>query len=134
MTPARLAALAMFAVLMVSLFWLVRWVRQSLSWRPVWDRFRREPLALAGLAFILLLVSVAILAPLLPLRDPNHGYYELLPLNGRPLPPGATFLLGSDANGRDLLRRTLWGARVCLIIGCLAISLALPLATGPGAR
>src|SRR5207245_337758 len=100
MTPDRLAALAMFAVLMVSLFWLVRWVRQSLSWRPVWDRFRREPLALAGLAFILLLVSVAILAPLLPLRDPNHGYYELLLLNGRPLPPGATFLLGTLPSSR----------------------------------
>jgi hypothetical protein len=99
MTPDRLAALAMFAVLVLSLVWLVRWVRQSLSWRPVWDRFRREPLALAGLAFVLVLVSVAILAPVLPLRDPNHGYYELLPLNGRPLAPGATFLLGSGPCG-----------------------------------
>jgi len=132
MSPDRLAALAMFAVLVLALVWLVRWVRQSLSWRPVWDRFRREPLALAGLAFILLLVSVAILAPVLPLRDPNHGYYELLPLNGRPLSPGATFWLGSDANGRDLLSRTLWGARVSLIIGCLANFSALALGISLG--
>jgi peptide/nickel transport system permease protein len=132
MTPDRLIAVGMFALLVLGLVLVVRFVRSSPSWRPVWDKFRREPLALAGAAFILLLLSVAILAPILPLRDPNHGYYDLLPLNGQPLPPGKTFLLGSDANGRDLLSRTLWGARVSLIIGFLAnfVSLALGISVG----
>lgn len=133
MTTERLAALGMFAVELVLVYALVRFVRRSQAWRPVWDRFRREPLALAGGAFILLLVSLAVLAPLLPLRDPNHGYYELLPLNGRPLPPGMNFLLGSDANGRDLLSRTVWGARVSLIIGFLANFVALSLGISVGA-
>src|SRR2546425_3098119 len=98
MTPDRLAALAMFAVLVLGLVWLVRRVQRSLSWRPVWDRFRREPLALAGLAFILLPGSVAMLAPVLPPRDPNHRYYELLPPHGPPPPPGSTFLVGGRAH------------------------------------
>lgn len=95
------------------------------SWAPVWERFRREPLALAGAAFLILLITAAILAPVLPIRDPNHGYYELLPLDGRPLPPGSPFLLGSDANGRDMLSRIIWGARISLFIGFFANGLAL---------
>ena len=134
MTTERLASLGMFAVELLALAALGRLVRRSQSWRPVWDRLRREPLALAGGAFILFLVSIAILAPVLPLHDPNHGYYELLPLNGRPLPPGnPNFLLGSDANGRDLLSRTVWGARVSLIIGFLANFVALSLGITVGA-
>lgn len=94
-------------------------------WLPAWYRFRRDRLALCGGAFIILLVLLALLAPLLPIRNPNHGYYELLPSDGRPLPPGPAFLLGSDANGRDLLSRIVWGARVSLFIGFLANGLAI---------
>src|SRR5207245_9945739 len=50
----------------------------------------------------------------------------------RPLPPGATVLLGSDANGRDLLSRTPWGARVSLSSGCLANFSALALGISLG--
>ena len=103
------------------------------SWAPVWERFRREPLALAGAAFLILLIAAAILAPVLPIRDPNHGYYELLPLDGRPLPPGSPFLLGSDANGRDMLSRIIWGARISLFIGFFANGLALLVGISIGA-
>jgi peptide/nickel transport system permease protein len=99
--------------------------RRDSTWLPIWYRFRRDRLALCGGAFILLLLLLAILAPLLPLRSPNHGYYELLPADGRPLAPGSTFLLGSDAVGRDLLSRIIWGARVSLFIGFVANGLAL---------
>ncbi|MDQ6709395.1 MAG: ABC transporter permease [Candidatus Dormibacteraeota bacterium] len=95
------------------------------GWLPVWDRFRKDRLALCGGVFIVVLVLLALLAPLLPLRNPNHGYYELLPDNGQPLAPGSTFLLGSDANGRDLLSRIIWGSRVSLFIGFIANGLAL---------
>ncbi|MEO6795364.1 MAG: ABC transporter permease [Candidatus Dormibacter sp.] len=95
------------------------------GWLPVWYRFRRDRLALFGGAFIVLLVLVAILAPVLPIRNPNHGYYELLPANGQPVAPGAMFVLGSDANGRDLFSRIIWGSRVSLFIGFVANGLAL---------
>jgi peptide/nickel transport system permease protein len=95
------------------------------SWAPVWARFRREPLALAGAVFLVLLIMLAILAPLLPIRDPNHGYYELLPPDGRPLAPGSIFWLGSDANARDMFSRIIWGARISLFIGFFANGLAI---------
>src|ERR1700738_5356394 len=99
--------------------------RSDSTWLPIWYRFRRDRLALCGGAFIILLLLIAILAPLLPIRNPNHGYYELLPADGRPLAPGSAFLLGSDAVGRDLLSRIIWGARVSLFIGFVANGLAL---------
>lgn len=95
------------------------------GWLPVWYRLRKDRLALCGGVFIVLLVLVALLAPVLPLRNPNHGYYELLPDNGQPVAPGSMFLLGSDANGRDLLSRIIWGSRVSLFIGFIANGLAL---------
>jgi peptide/nickel transport system permease protein len=95
------------------------------QWGPIWRHLRQDRIALAGGAFLVLLVLLALLAPLLPLRDPNHGYYELLPLNGHPLPPSASFPLGSDTNGRDVLSRLIWGARISLLIGFVANGLAL---------
>src|ERR1700738_1474899 len=99
--------------------------RSDSTWLPIWYRFRRDRLALGGGAFITRLLLIAILAPLLPIRNPNHGYYELLPADGRPLAPGSAFLLGSDAIGRDLLSRIIWGARVSLFIGFVANGLAV---------
>jgi peptide/nickel transport system permease protein len=95
------------------------------SWLLLWRRFQRDRLALLGTGFIVLLVLLAILAPVLPIRDPNHGYYELLPADGRPIAPGSIFLLGSDPNGRDLFSRLIWGARVSLFIGFIANGMAL---------
>jgi len=91
----------------------------------LWRRFRRERLALVGTGFIVLLVLLAVFAPILPLRDPNHGYYELLPLDGRPIAPGSVFWLGSDPNGRDMFSRLIWGARISLFIGFIANGMAL---------
>lgn len=95
------------------------------SWLLLWRRFRRDRLALVGTGFIVLLVLLAVLAPVLPMRDPNHGYYELLPADGRPIAPGSIFWLGSDPNGRDLFSRLIWGARVSLFIGFIANGMAL---------
>jgi peptide/nickel transport system permease protein len=95
------------------------------SWDAFWNRFKQDRQALIGGGFIVLLIAIALLAPVLPLRDPNHGYYELLPTDGRPIPPGGAFILGSDPIGRDLLSRLIWGSRVSLFIGFLANAIAL---------
>src|SRR6266850_1658330 len=102
-------------------------------WSPIWNRFREDRLAVGGAFFIFLLIVVALLAPVLPIRDPNHGYYELLPANGSPLAPSSTFLLGSDPNGRDLLSRIIWGSRTALFIGFVANGLALVVGVTVGA-
>src|SRR6267378_4526796 len=102
-------------------------------WSPIWNRFREDRLAVGGAIFIVLLLVIALLAPVLPIRNPNHGYYELLPANGAPLAPGGTFLLGSDPNGRDLLSRIIWGSRTALFIGFVANGLALVVGVTVGA-
>jgi peptide/nickel transport system permease protein len=77
-------------------------------------------LATAGLAIFALIVLVALAAPLLPLPDPD----ATAPANRllRPLAEG--HLLGTDALGRDILSRLIWGSRVSLAVGISATLIA----------
>src|ERR1700675_2827211 len=81
-----------------------------------------------GLAIVLLMALTAVLAPALPLPDPNRTQpsRRLAP----PLTPG--YPLGSDHLGRDLLSRVIWGARVSLTVGVLATLLAMVAGTAVG--
>jgi peptide/nickel transport system permease protein len=65
--------------------------------------------------WIALVVALAICAPLLPLADPSH-----MSLLARRAPPSAAHLLGTDALGRDILARVVFGARSSLSVGLLA--------------
>lgn len=88
-----------------------------------WLRLRRNPLAMIGLCISLLLLFVAIFAPLLAPHDPITQ-----DLGRRLLPPlTAGNLLGTDDFGRDILSRILYGARTTLYIVLLVI-LTAPLA------
>jgi peptide/nickel transport system permease protein len=82
---------------------------------------RLQPLALVGLGILLLAAFAALICPILPLRDPN------LPNTSVRLSPPLTngFLLGADELGRDILSRLMWGARVSLVAGLVATSLAM---------
>jgi peptide/nickel transport system permease protein len=74
---------------------------------------RRNRLAVAAFAVIVLAVATALAAPVLPLLDP-----DAVDTAGRlrpPLTPGHP--LGTDEFGRDLLSRLIWGARVSLLAG-----------------
>jgi peptide/nickel transport system permease protein len=98
-----------------------------------WRRLRRDQGALIGAALVALLVIAALLAPLLAPHDPAEQFRDGLTLDGQPksstlLSEGTTqFLLGTDANGRDLLSRILYGARISLLVGVLANLLAVGL-------
>ena len=65
-----------------------------------------------GLAVTVLLVLLAVLAPWIAPRDPTA---QILP--ARLLPPSAQNWMGTDELGRDVLSRTLYGARVSLLVG-----------------
>ncbi|MEZ5137787.1 MAG: ABC transporter permease [Acidimicrobiales bacterium] len=71
--------------------------------------------------WLILIVGSAILAPILPLNDPTA---EVAQKRLAPFQPGGP-LLGADANGRDLLSRTIYGARTSLVIAVCAIGLGL---------
>jgi len=87
-------------------------------WRDAWQRFRRNPIAVAGLCIVALLVLDALIAPVLvhlgavpdPFKqEPAHSYAGFSPGH----------LLGTDYLGRDLLSRIMHGARISLTIGVL---------------
>ncbi|WP_119460972.1 ABC transporter permease [Rhodospirillaceae bacterium SYSU D60014] len=94
-----------------------------------WKRFRRDRLALVGLAVILVMVGAAVLAPVIAPYDPSEQFFDGLTLEGAPNPPGGKFLLGTDLLGRDLFSRLLYGARTSLIIGVVANGAAVILGT-----
>jgi len=85
----------------------------------------RRPLALFGLVAIVVVVVAALFAPWLAPYPPDEQFFDGLTLEGAPLPPNATFLLGTDLLGRDLLSRLLYGARTSLIIGIVANGIAV---------
>ncbi|MFM0123985.1 ABC transporter permease [Paraburkholderia sp. RL18-101-BIB-B] len=86
-----------------------------------------EPAGAIGLVTIVLLGVIALCAPWLPLKDPLQLYIE-----HRLEAPSAAFWLGTDQVGRDILSRTIWGARASLSIGLCAVAIGLVLGTGIG--
>jgi peptide/nickel transport system permease protein len=92
-----------------------------------WKRFRRDRLALVALAMIVLLTGLAIGAPWIAPYDPDQQFFEGLSIEGAPLAPSGTFLLGTDLLGRDLLSRLIFGARTSLMIGVAANTTAVAL-------
>jgi peptide/nickel transport system permease protein len=97
--------------------------------RSAGARLLRRPLALFGLALVALVVLAAALAPWLSPFDPNEQFFDGLTIEGAPLPPNATYWLGTDLLGRDLLTRILYGARTSLVIGVVANGTALAIGT-----
>ncbi|MGA2128754.1 MAG: ABC transporter permease [Xanthobacteraceae bacterium] len=72
--------------------------------------------------WLLLVIAAALLADLLPLDSPTD-----MDMLGRRLPPGAEHWLGTDALGRDVLSRLVFGARVSLTIGVASALIGLGL-------
>jgi peptide/nickel transport system permease protein len=100
----------------------------------VWRRLRRDRTAMVGAALVLLLTIAAIFAPLLSPHDPADQFRDGLTPGGQPIPStllhgSLRFPLGTDSNGRDLLSRILFGARISLVVGVLANLLAVTLGT-----
>jgi peptide/nickel transport system permease protein len=100
------------------------------GWRATLDSFSRNRSARLGLLVVLLLGLVALVAPLLAPFDPLRPG-ELL--TERMVGPSAVHLMGTDQSARDVLSRLLYGARISLGIGVLAVGIAVTLGTLLGA-
>jgi peptide/nickel transport system permease protein len=93
----------------------------------VWKRFRRHPGAIVGLIILSIIILGVILAPLSP-HDP-----EASDIRNRFQPPSFQHPFGTDALGRDLLTRCLYGGRVSLTVGFLVVLITLAVGIPVGA-
>lgn len=97
------------------------------EWRRIIKVFLGRKLAVVGLAFILILILVAIFAPWIATHDP----YEVN-LHEKLLQPSSEHLLGTDSVGRDTFSRLVYGTRTSLIVGVSAMGIAAVVGMIPG--
>jgi peptide/nickel transport system permease protein len=87
--------------------------------RVFWRTFSRNQLAVGGGVVVLILVTLAVLAPVLAPWDPNRPDTKKI-LNA----PSRSHWLGTDPLGRDVLSRVLYGSRVSLAVGFVSVGIA----------
>jgi peptide/nickel transport system permease protein/oligopeptide transport system permease protein len=100
-------------------------------WADTWRRLRRNKLALVGLGIITVFMVIGmsqIIANFLDIQltpyDPNGVDYALSP-KGLGAPPSAAHPFGTDYLGRDILSRTIVASRVAMLVGVIAVAIAL---------
>jgi peptide/nickel transport system permease protein len=89
-------------------------------------RFKRNRLALVGLVLILLMYLGALLAPVVAPYAPDESI-DLL--NNRNSAPSVRHILGTDRYARDIFSRLLYGARISLTVGLVAVGISLAIGT-----
>jgi len=88
--------------------------------RIIGKRFSRNRLSVIGAVTVLLLITISLLAPFIAPYDPTA-----IDVRHTLSPPSKTHLLGTDELGRDLLSRIIWGSRVSLKVGFVAVGIAI---------
>ena len=88
--------------------------------KVIWKRFRRNKLAMVAFYIVLVMVLLAVLAPVLSQHDRDASN-----VMNKNQPPSSEHWLGTDAMGRDIYTRTLYGGRVSLTVGLVATSIQL---------
>jgi peptide/nickel transport system permease protein len=84
-----------------------------------WKRFRKNGLALGGGLIVIFLFIIALLAPVISPYDPGQ-----INIKSVLQEPTAENIFGTDALGRDVLSRMIWGSRISLLVGFVAVGIA----------
>ncbi|OZI77868.1 ABC transporter permease [Bordetella genomosp. 12] len=102
-------------------------VASSARPNPLLQALAKNRLSWVGIGLLLIIILAAVFAPWLAPHDPlqqNIAY--------RLEPPSAEFWLGTDSYGRDVLSRLIYGARVSLLVGFVAIMIAMCIGSALG--
>ncbi len=86
----------------------------------VWKAFHANKTSWAGAVLLVLIILMALLAPWISPHDPSEQ-----DIIARLQPPDAQYLLGTDAFGRDVLSRIIWGSQISLIVSFASILVAM---------
>jgi len=100
---------------------------ESYFYAVFWQRIKRNRLAMAGACVVGLLFVVSLLAPLIAPSEPNaiNAWHVLEP-------PSWQHWFGTDELGRDVFTRVLYGARISLKVGFVAVGIAVAIGTVVG--
>jgi len=97
-------------------------------WRLFWKGFKKNKLAVSGTVIIAGLFIIAIFAPFIAPYDQDAIMTkEILQ------PPSKKHLMGTDDLGRDVLTRIIWGSRVSLLVGFVAVGISIAIGVVLGA-
>ena len=139
----RVAFLTLLVILAGTWSWSVRDIRGGAhtgepaapgSLADLWRRFKKNRAAVVGLALVLGFYLAALLTPFLASTDPAYQpAFQGGEMALRLSPPSSGHLLGTDNLSRDILTRILYGARISLSIGFLAVAISISLGTLLGA-
>lgn len=81
----------------------------------VLSALKKDKIAIASLVFLAFIIIISLLAPLLPLEPNKTDVMNML------TPPSSSHWFGTDEVGRDYLARVIYGGRVSLLVGVLAM-------------
>jgi ABC-type dipeptide/oligopeptide/nickel transport system permease subunit len=106
-------------------------------WQLAFERLRHDKAAMVSFTVIVIIIAVAIFAPVIAWAF-GHGVYQQfrgpgapvgLSPTGQPVGPNSTFWLGTDDQGRDILVRIAYGARISLFVGVVATGITIIIGT-----
>lgn len=98
--------------------------------QKAWKQFKKNKMALSGAFIIIFFILASFLAPLIAPYNPDHVDLSSL---GIPQPPSLRHLFGTDNFGRDCFSRALFGGRISLSVGFIAVFIFLFIGTFFGA-
>ena len=87
--------------------------------KETWYRLKKSKLAMLGLGILVFVTLMAIFAPIIA----PYGYDDQNPSDALMF-PCAKYPFGTDNFGRDILSRIIWGSRVTLLVGAVAVSVS----------
>jgi peptide/nickel transport system permease protein len=111
----------------------IKTIQGRSPWKLAFERLRHDRAAMISLGVLLFVAVLAIVAPLVASLT-GHGVYQQFRTSGMtpegiPVGPNHTFLLGTDDQGRDILVRIAYGARISLLVGLVATMLTVAVGT-----
>jgi len=96
-----------------------KYSRTSL-YKDAWKRLRRNKLAMLGLSIVILLILIAMFAPLISPYNPILRIKE-----DSSLGPSTNHLFGTDLLGRDIFSRVIYGSRISIEVGVIAVGISV---------